>query len=161
MNPEKWLKGLVFVGAIVLLLLIVMVPVYAGREDLSENATILAAFLFVAIPLCVVGSAAAIKMREKLTVLPVVLGTFVLHVGILIIMGLEWGNEDCSESLFALCSDNTSNFLIVLLIDTIVQIVFVYQYSILWRFWCILIEEARPKPIPIIEGEEIEDGGSF
>lgn len=161
MNPEKWLKGLVFIGIIAFLFLTIMVPVYAERGDLSENATILVAFLFVSIPLCVVGAAAALKMREKLAVLPVVLGTVVLHVGVLIIMGLEWGNEDCSESLFALCSANTSNFLLVLLIDTMVQLVFVYQYSILWRFWCILIEEARPKPVPIIEGEEIEDGGNF
>lgn len=155
MKVEKWFQALTIASGIALVALLIMVPVFAEREELNDRAVVLVVFLFVSLPLCATGSFATIFTRKKFAVLPALLGTFILHLGIIIIIIMDWTNEDCTENLITLCTSETTNFFLVFLFDVFLNLGFAGQYYMLWKMWKLLNKESFPQQIPNVDEEDL------
>lgn len=157
MIPERWFEIRLVLSIVSFFLLIIAVPIYGATDNLSESATIFAWFYIPLTVVYAVGIGYARQKREKIALIPVSLITFVTHIGVCVIMIKEWSEEECDEHIFALCTDGVTNFLAVFLIDLVVQMIFLFEYKMIWIWKNQLIEEKRPKPVFSV-GVDLESG---
>lgn len=153
-SPQRWFEIHFVVSVVLFVLLGISVPIYGGNENLPTNAAVLAAFVIGASLITALGIALAHYKRDKRGTFVVFFAITVLHLVVTGIMIAEWADGDCTEHVFSLCIGNNTDFFVVILIDLVVQLFFLYEYKMVWAWKNQLIDEGKRKPAFEAEDDE-------
>lgn len=156
-TTDHWFQLHLVIFVVLFLLLVVSVPIYAGNGNLSEDAAIVGTAAIVLSVFCAGGIAVGRRFRSAWAAVPLFFVTGGMHVIVTIIMIKEWTEDDCDAHIFALCTDGVANFLDVILIDLVVQVIFLIEYRMLWEWKNVLLVRL-PKRFGIHNAEDNEGG---
>jgi len=159
-TPERWFEIHFVISVVAFFLLIVSIPIYAGNDDLTRGAGVVAGFLIATALACALGIGYAHWKRDKRAVACIAAVLAAAHIGLTSTMIAEWSMDDCEERVFAPCLGGTVNPLLVFLVDLLVQLVFVAEYVMLWQWKNDLIaaEFAARRSVVTASGGAWEEG---